>query len=477
MPSTKHFAITPHVISAQHIRGYYRSTANETDELKIAVKQYTPLTNRNPKDGDITLIAAHANGVNKELYEPLWDDLYETLRGVGVGIRGIWIADVAWQGESGVLNERLIGDDRRLCPVDLLGWFSFDHRQQLTHCLASWYDHPRDLLHMVNHFRAQIKPPLFGLGHSMGANHIVNLSLLHPRLFAGVILVDSITQPKSPWSHLPAFLSAFRRDTWPSRKDAADSLTKNPFYQAWDPRVLKIHIEHAFRDLPTLLYPEYPLATSGQSKEQALLSAAATSAAPVPTESPNSKPVTLTTTKHQEVFTFIRSKFPPDQKPSREAVLDYKASSRHFPDIPDGYADEPIYRPEVTTTFLNLPLLRPHALFVFPTGSTVFNDDVRQQLVDQTGTGYGGSGGAAKGAVQRVAVKGGHFAPFENPALVANDIGSWLSEQFQRWRAETAEDRRLWEADQKRDGGRGRMTMSPEYLEWLKWVRRQGPKL
>jgi hypothetical protein len=79
----------------------------------MAVKQYTPLNNPNPKPGDITIIAAHANGFPKELYEPLWDELLKISAKAGFGIRGIWIADVVHQGWSSVLNEDKLGNDRR----------------------------------------------------------------------------------------------------------------------------------------------------------------------------------------------------------------------------------------------------------------------------------------------------------------------------------------------------------------------------
>lgn len=111
--STKHFRIDRHVLPTQHIRQYPRAILNATDELQIAVKQYTPHSNTSPRPGDITILAAHANGVGKELYEPLFDDLHERLAREGnVRIRGIWIADVAWQGESSVLNEGKLGNDR-----------------------------------------------------------------------------------------------------------------------------------------------------------------------------------------------------------------------------------------------------------------------------------------------------------------------------------------------------------------------------
>ena len=52
----------------------------------------------------------HAD-TGKELYEPLWADLVRSLGQRGVKVRGIWIADVAWQGQSGIINEGKLGYD------------------------------------------------------------------------------------------------------------------------------------------------------------------------------------------------------------------------------------------------------------------------------------------------------------------------------------------------------------------------------
>ena len=48
----------------------------------------------------------------KELYEPLWDELLKLSKSAGFRIRSIWIADVAQQGWSSVLNEQKLGNDR-----------------------------------------------------------------------------------------------------------------------------------------------------------------------------------------------------------------------------------------------------------------------------------------------------------------------------------------------------------------------------
>lgn len=125
------FSIQSHKVPTAYIREYPRATAgSQEDELHLAVKQYTPLDNKSPKAGDVTIIGAHANGfpkvqschrlesstplkISKELYEPLWDELHGQLKSKGINIRSIWIADVAHQGESGVLNESKLGNDRK----------------------------------------------------------------------------------------------------------------------------------------------------------------------------------------------------------------------------------------------------------------------------------------------------------------------------------------------------------------------------
>lgn len=48
----------------------------------------------------------------QELYEALWEDLLAQSRRNGFRIKAIWIADCAWQGYSGELNEEHLGNDR-----------------------------------------------------------------------------------------------------------------------------------------------------------------------------------------------------------------------------------------------------------------------------------------------------------------------------------------------------------------------------
>ncbi|KAG9623974.1 alpha/beta-hydrolase, partial [Aureobasidium melanogenum] len=208
--------VQEHTLPCSYIREYPLATAeSQEDALHLAIKQYTPLDNLSPQKGDVTIIAAHANGFPKELYEPLWDEMHSRLRASGIKIRSIWIADVAQQGQSSVLNENILGND------------------------PSWFDHPRDLFLMINHFRDQMPQPLIGMGHSMGGAHLTALSLLHPRLLSTLILIDPVIIRAS---YLNAYklgrLSARRRDRWPSRAAARKAFEKSPMFKSWDKRVL-----------------------------------------------------------------------------------------------------------------------------------------------------------------------------------------------------------------------------------------------
>lgn len=64
--SISHYRVIEHVVPAQHTRHWPRGTEiGYENAFKLAVKQYIPRENDNPQDGDITFIAAHANGFPK----------------------------------------------------------------------------------------------------------------------------------------------------------------------------------------------------------------------------------------------------------------------------------------------------------------------------------------------------------------------------------------------------------------------------
>ncbi|KAF2210274.1 hypothetical protein CERZMDRAFT_45816 [Cercospora zeae-maydis SCOH1-5] len=384
------FEIVEHKIPCQHIREYPRALSGPQEGvLHLTVKQYIPKDNTDPQPGDVTIIGAHANAFPKELYEPLWDDIHANSKQHGFRIRSIWVADVANQGYSGVHNEKLLGND------------------------PNWNDHARDLLHMINVKRDLMPRPLIGIGHSMGATHIVNLSYIHPRLLTTVILIDpALRSTNSLPGPNPARSSTFRRDVWPSRQEAANAFRASKFYQAWDTRVLDRWVQHGLRDMPTLLHQQ---------------------------GAPN---VTLTTPVSQEVFTFLRPNY--EGYGWQGVPINRDTHADLNPSIPHTF---PFYRPELPQAFLRLPELRPSVLYIFGGASELSTTEVIESLMASTGIGTGGSGGVAAGRVQQIVLQDvGHLIPMEDVLRTADHSSEWLASQLALWRKHEAEFERLWNA-------------------------------
>lgn len=296
---------------------------------------------------------------------------------------------------------------------------------------------------MVNIFRDQMPRPIVGVGHSMGGCQLANLALLHPRLFETLILIDPVIQGKLSINGniSPAAASARRREIWPSREEAAKSFAKSKFYQAWDPRVLDAWIKNGLRDMPTKLFPD------GKQPE-----------------------VTLTTTKHQEVMTFLRGNFqerPGDKEPSSAeyTLSNPKVNRRTHPDItPFDEPQTPFYRGESTIVFSQLPSLRPSVFYIFGEHSFLTNDSVIEEKMRVTGSGVGGSGGRAEGRVANVTVKDtGHLIPMEKVDESADHISKWVSREMERYRDWERKTEEEWNGKQ----GMEKSLMSERFVEEL----------
>ncbi|OTA38214.1 hypothetical protein BTJ68_01627 [Hortaea werneckii EXF-2000] len=428
--SASKFSVREHVLPTSHIREYPHATSgDQEDVLQLAVKQYTP-RRKVQAETTITIIGGHANGFPKELYEPLWDELLERLQAKGIAIGNIFIADVAHQGTSGVLNEEKLGND------------------------PSWLDHPRDLFLMVNHFRREMKRPIVGIGHSMGGNNLVNLSLMHPRLFSSLVLIDPVIQR----------FQSRAGNYGPARPLQIGEIAGQAFYQSWDPRVLELWIQHGLRELPTSLYPYATAASATPPTISADPGAATVSPAP-----DTEREVTLATTKHQEVFTFLRpnlsTKEFPD--PSTEPNL------QTHPDMdPASGPNAPFYRPEPIATFHRLPNLRPSVFYLFGEQSNLSTPTLKADKLAHTGTGVGGSGGVQKGRVRDVTLEGiGHLIPMEAVERTAEECTQWLVPEVEGWTAREEAERREWAAVPKDR----KAVMSEQYRQTMNgnWTEKQ----
>lgn len=298
------------------------------------------------------------------------------------------------------------------------------------HYSASWADHPRDLLNMINIFRSEMPLPIVGVGHSLGGCELVNVSLMHPRLFTTMVLLDPVLQRHSSTikdngetGRMPARLSTFRRDLWPSRAEAAASFQKAKFYQSWDKRVLDRWLEFGIRDNPSATYPN------------------------------ERGTATLSTSKHQEVFTFLRPTF---EARKENGSLDHKRYPDYDPFLPSFV---PFYRPEPPTTFLRLPNLRPSTLYIFGQLSEMSTPELQDDKMQFTGVGIGGSGGAKEGRVDKVVLEGiGHLVAMEAVDKCADAASSWIGKELKLWRDEEKEYRE-WTKKSKQE----KTTVSEEW--------------
>lgn len=260
---------------------------------------------------------------------------------------------------------------------------------------------------MINHFR--MPTPLVGIGHSLGGAQLVNLSLIHPRLLSTLVLLDPVIQmyASAPAGPSPAQASAFRRDLWPSKQEAIAGFSKSKFYSTWDRRVFARWCEYGIRSVPSSTYTD---AESGN--------------------------VTLTTTKHQECFTFMR--------PSWEGLSPDGNTVFNRSLVPDLNLQQPtrypLYRPEPPTVLGRLPELRPSVFYIFGGLSNMSLPPVRKQKMDMTGTGLGGSGGAKEGKVKELVLDGiGHLVAMEAADKCAEAAAQWLGQETKRIEKERAE--------------------------------------
>lgn len=384
------FRVIEHVTRCSHTRDRPAGVElGKNNKLRLSVKQYIPKKNNNPGLNDVTLIGAHANGFPKEVYEPLWDDILESLQASGRNIRSIWIADHYNQGASGVLNEELLGPD------------------------PSWWDHGRDLMNVINQFQDEIPHPIIAVGHSMGATQLTHLALMHPRLFDALVCIDPVIQIENP-SRAYAPPSTYRRDTWPSREEAAKKFAESKFYQRWDPRVLEKWIEYGLRELLT---EQYPLNDDQKQLQD--------------------RPVTLTTTKAQEVYMFLRPAYHEDRllfPPSREQEVH-----------PDDLDDFPMYRPEPATIFRNLAHLSCDTLFVFGETSDLSTPEARKKKIESTGLGVGGGGGKAKGQVEEAVLQCGHLVPMERTKECGIVVADYIKRELEKFESLAAKRRAVWD--------------------------------
>jgi len=244
--------------------------------------------------------------------------------------------------------------------------------------------------------------PLIGIAHSMGCAQLINLSIMHPRILSALILYEPIiiNLTNRDGTPNPAATSTTRRDIWDSRSKAEATFRKA--FKSWDPRALEAYLKYGLREVPTALY---------NSTIDPTIPATA---------------VTLTTTKHQEAWSYTQANFE-----TKDAGLDRLL-------LPDWDQNNDvnylINRTECSITMRNLPHLRPNVLYIFGGKSPMSSAKAQDEKMETTGSGIGGSGGVAEGKVEKAILpESGHLLVFEDVKECAIVSAEWTMSWFRQW--------------------------------------------
>lgn len=257
---------------------------------------------------------------------------------------------------------------------------------------------------IIHHFRDSISGPIVGVGHSMGGNNIINLSLMHPRLFSALILLDPGVHPvhRNPQLIYTAQLSVGRRTNWPTRSEAMSAFKKSKMIQSWDARVFDLWMKYGIRDVPG-----------------------------------DNGAVELVTRRDQEMFTFVRFD---------RSRIEQDVTSTDPKDVEQIDTGPYFTRASPNVSFYNLRKLQPSSLFIHGGDSAVSPPSIRKARIDATRAGRAKKGGKLTRDVKEVLLDGiGHLIPMLVPGETAAAIAGWLPDELRRVQQAEDEDLKAWE--------------------------------
>ena len=212
--------------------------------------------------------------------------------------------------------------------------------------------------------------------------------------------------------------------------------------------MLEKYVAYGLRETPTAIYPETASGDHEKSKQVA------------------SGGVTLTTTKHQEAWSFARSNFATQVTDPNDRV-----ERLISPDVDPNHEETYVFhRAEAVLALKGLPHVRPSILWIFGAHSNVNTPPLQDEKMELSGTGVGGSGGVRAGRVKKEVIdETGHLAPFERVEECARKSARWLDEQVDDFNAE----QRFYRAYNSGKSEREMLVISKDWLEAV----RQKPDL
>ncbi|KEF51442.1 uncharacterized protein A1O9_12591 [Exophiala aquamarina CBS 119918] len=189
-------------------------TVRSVDEdLKLAVNEYRCQASH---ANAWTLVFTHGTSFNKDLWHAIIHGILtsDALQG---HIERVLAIDAANHGDSAVANERFLG------PA--------------TH----WPDHSRDILAVLQHFKADRN--VIGIGHSFGGGTMCHAASMAPFCFKETILIEPILFQMDSGVLVLAQATLKKRDEWPSLEHVSAAFSKSAGLANWDPRQRDLYAE------------------------------------------------------------------------------------------------------------------------------------------------------------------------------------------------------------------------------------------
>ncbi|KAI4168737.1 MAG: hypothetical protein LQ343_006173 [Gyalolechia ehrenbergii] len=235
---------------------------------------------------------------------------------------------------------------------------------------------------------------------------------MHPRLFTSLILLEPMIQKDFPPAPNAAMLSTFRPNIFTSMADAQTLIRKNKFFASWDPRALHKYIEYGLGPVSTALYPISEKISAGS--------------------------VTLTTTKHQEAWTYLRPNFEARMASNDDTIWGGRRERLLFPDLDaESEGTYVFHRAEPGIIEASLPTVRPSVLYMFGGRSPLAPPEKRKAKLENTGVATGGGGGHKYSMVSaKLFPDASHSLPCEQTKECAEAAAAWLGIQLRRSQAE-----------------------------------------
>ncbi|KAK4056777.1 hypothetical protein OIO90_002329 [Microbotryomycetes sp. JL221] len=244
---------------------------NKQQQLYLAVNRYkSTKPRRHPNAPVLTLVFAHANGFHKETWEPTMADLLEQLdrQPDSLPVEEIWSLDACNQGDSGVINEPVLGET--------FNWA--DHGRDIAQFLVSYIDDPKHSTPSTEYILPSIStdPKLLsldtatslpgsdtsksrtfrnrlivGVGHSLGGGGMAFAASAVPSLFSSIIFCDPVLVPTEVERSVSTLTmgALIRREQWSSKQDAKQAFLAKSFFKKWDERVLDLYCQQGLKDM------------------------------------------------------------------------------------------------------------------------------------------------------------------------------------------------------------------------------------